>query len=266
MGEPDLESIISSASNDRGKSLAGRLSDARGKPMSIAVGPWVKMRRCWPGPPTVCFSSIADVLLHCRELRVTSLSRRQLTRRTLGSEARNKTLPSPIYFAEAKFKSVNRTGDTRMFTKTKIALAAALILGTASAGLANDSGENHQDNDRGTVVGVNHLTSGNSASAAGVYGYAAPSIHKHRPVREQTQSQYRRPLWSTRRNSAASYDYAGRGEFSPSNYNFARQVYGWDGGLYPFNIGPDGRPTPLTSDGKCWMPSQWGPPEWAPCP
>ncbi len=91
-----------------------------------------------------------------------------------------------------------------MFTKTKIALAAALILGTASAGLANDSGENHQDNDRGTVVGLNHLTSGNSASAAGVYGYAAPSIHKHRPVREQTQSQYRRPLWSTRRNSAAS--------------------------------------------------------------
>jgi hypothetical protein len=64
----------------------------------------------------------------------------------------------------------------------------------------------------------------------------------------------------------SAYDYAGRGELSPSNYNFARQVYGWEGGLYPFNIGPDGRPTPLTSDGKCWMPSQWGPPEWAPCP
>jgi hypothetical protein len=64
----------------------------------------------------------------------------------------------------------------------------------------------------------------------------------------------------------SAYDYAGRGEFSPSIYNFARQVYGWDGGPYPFNIGPDGRPTPLTSDGKCWMPSQWGPPEWAPCP
>ena len=64
----------------------------------------------------------------------------------------------------------------------------------------------------------------------------------------------------------SAYDYAGRGEFSPSIYNFARQVYGWDGGPYPFNIGPDGRPTPITSDGKCWMPSQWGPPEWAPCP
>ena len=62
----------------------------------------------------------------------------------------------------------------------------------------------------------------------------------------------------------SAYDYAGRGEFS--NYNFARQVYGWNGGLYPFNIGPDGRPTPLTSDGKCWMPSQWGNPEWASCP
>jgi alpha-galactosidase/6-phospho-beta-glucosidase family protein len=75
-----------------------------------------------------------------------------------------------------------------MFTKTKIALAAALVLGTASAALANDSGENHQDNDRSTVVGVNHMTWGNSASAAGAYGYAAPSIHKHRPVHDQTQS------------------------------------------------------------------------------
>jgi hypothetical protein len=54
--------------------------------------------------------------------------------------------------------------------------------------------------------------------------------------------------------------------FSPSYYNFARQVYGWEDGTYPFNIGPDGRPTPLTSDGKCWMPSHWGPPEWASCP
>jgi hypothetical protein len=64
----------------------------------------------------------------------------------------------------------------------------------------------------------------------------------------------------------SGYDYAGRGEFSLSNYNFARQVYGWNDGLYPFNIGPDGRPTPLTSDGKCWMPTQRGGPEWAPCP
>ena len=64
----------------------------------------------------------------------------------------------------------------------------------------------------------------------------------------------------------SAYDYTGRGELSLSNYNFARQAYGWIGGFYPFNIGPDGRPTPLTSDGKCWLPSQWGNPEWAPCP
>jgi hypothetical protein len=68
------------------------------------------------------------------------------------------------------------------------------------------------------------------------------------------------------RGTYSAYDYVGRGgEFSPSIYNLARQVYGWDGGLYPFNIGPDGRPTPLMSDGKCWMPTQWGL-DWAPCP
>jgi hypothetical protein len=76
-----------------------------------------------------------------------------------------------------------------MFTKTKIAFAAALILGAASAALANDSGENHQDEDRGSVAGANHLTwSGNSANARSAYGYAAAPIHKHRPVHDQTQS------------------------------------------------------------------------------
>jgi hypothetical protein len=65
-----------------------------------------------------------------------------------------------------------------MFTTTKIALAAALIFGAASAALANDSGENHQDEDRvvvsGSMARVNH--------AGGAYGYAAAPIHK------QTQS------------------------------------------------------------------------------
>jgi hypothetical protein len=76
-----------------------------------------------------------------------------------------------------------------MFTKTKIALSAALILGAASAALANDSGENHQDEDRASVAGVNHPTwSGNSASAGGAYSYAAAPIHKHRPVHNQIQS------------------------------------------------------------------------------
>jgi hypothetical protein len=63
-----------------------------------------------------------------------------------------------------------------MFTKTKIAFAAALILSAASAALANDSGENHQD-DR--VAGVNHPTwSGNSANAGSAFGYAAAPIQK----------------------------------------------------------------------------------------
>ena len=66
-------------------------------------------------------------------------------------------------------------GDTIMLTKSKIALAAALILGTAStAALANDSGENHQDNDRSVVS----TTSG----AAGAYGFAVSPKQTHRAV------------------------------------------------------------------------------------
>jgi hypothetical protein len=78
-----------------------------------------------------------------------------------------------------------------MFTSTKIALAAALILGAASTARANDSGENHQDEDRPVVSGsmarVNPWV-GKSANAGGAYGYAAVSIHKQRPVHKQTQS------------------------------------------------------------------------------
>jgi hypothetical protein len=62
---------------------------------------------------------------------------------------------------------------------TKIALATALAHSAASAALANDSGENHQDEDRGSVA---------SASARGAYGYTAAPIHKHRPLHEHTQS------------------------------------------------------------------------------
>jgi hypothetical protein len=66
-----------------------------------------------------------------------------------------------------------------MFTRTKIALAAALILGAACPALAGDSGENHQDEDR--VV-----ASGNTAKAGGAYGYVAP-MHKHRSAQEQSR-------------------------------------------------------------------------------
>jgi hypothetical protein len=72
-----------------------------------------------------------------------------------------------------------------MFTKTKIALSVALIFGAASAALANDSGENHQDEDRvvvsGSVARVNPSV-GKFVNAGGAYGYAAA------PMRKQTQS------------------------------------------------------------------------------
>ena len=62
-----------------------------------------------------------------------------------------------------------------MFNITKIAFAAALVFGAASAALANDSGENHQDEDRvvvwASVARVNH--------AGGAYGYVAAPTHKH---------------------------------------------------------------------------------------
>jgi hypothetical protein len=67
-----------------------------------------------------------------------------------------------------------------MFTNTKIALAAALIFGSASAALANDSGENHQDNDRSAVSG-----SARSANAGAAYGSAAAPMHKQHPVQSR---------------------------------------------------------------------------------
>jgi hypothetical protein len=79
--------------------------------------------------------------------------------------------------------------------KTLIAISAAMALGIAGASVAraNDSGENHQDNDRSavsrSVAQVNHPAwFGNSANAGGAYGYAAAPIHKQRPVRGQTES------------------------------------------------------------------------------
>jgi len=70
-----------------------------------------------------------------------------------------------------------------MLTKTRIILAAALILGTATAALANDSGE-----DRGgfvvpgSMVGVNPIyhpvifgTAGNAGQAGKAYNYVVPT-------------------------------------------------------------------------------------------
>jgi hypothetical protein len=64
-----------------------------------------------------------------------------------------------------------------MFSKTKIALAAALIFGSASAALAADSGENHQDNDRS-------VASGRAANSS--YSYAPSSARG--TAHEQNQS------------------------------------------------------------------------------
>jgi hypothetical protein len=66
-----------------------------------------------------------------------------------------------------------------MFSKTKIAFAAALILGSASAVLAGDSGENNQGGFvmPGSAIGVNavyHLDIlGNADKAGKAYGYVA---------------------------------------------------------------------------------------------
>jgi len=70
-----------------------------------------------------------------------------------------------------------------MLTKTRIILAAALIFGTATAALANDSGE-----DRGgfvvpgSMVGVNPVyhpdifgTAGNAGQAGKAYNYVVPT-------------------------------------------------------------------------------------------
>ena len=66
-----------------------------------------------------------------------------------------------------------------MLNKSKIALAAALILGTASAALAGDSGENNQGGFvvPGSTDGVNpayHSRIFGNADAARAYGFVAP--------------------------------------------------------------------------------------------
>jgi hypothetical protein len=79
-----------------------------------------------------------------------------------------------------------------MLNKTKIALTAALIFGTATAALANDSGE-----DRGgyvlpwSMAGVNPVyhpdifgVPSNTGQASKAYGYAMPThATKHAPAR-----------------------------------------------------------------------------------
>jgi hypothetical protein len=76
-----------------------------------------------------------------------------------------------------------------MFTSTKIVLAIALMFGAASTALANDSGENHQDENRPEVSGgMARVNPWDGKSAGGTYGYGTAPIHNQRPVHKQTQS------------------------------------------------------------------------------
>ena len=82
-----------------------------------------------------------------------------------------------------------------MLTKTKVVLAAALMLGTASAALANDSGENDMGGFvmPGSMDGVNpalhprwfpgYATSHGTAGEA--YGYAVSPKHRHHVTHER---------------------------------------------------------------------------------
>jgi hypothetical protein len=75
-----------------------------------------------------------------------------------------------------------------MFTKTRTALSVAIVLsalGTASAALANDSGENNQGGFvmPGRMDGVNpvyHPDIFGNADAAKAYGFVAAPSRKHR--------------------------------------------------------------------------------------
>jgi hypothetical protein len=61
----------------------------------------------------------------------------------------------------------NNHGDSKMLNKTTIALAAALILGTASAVMAGDSDENNKGGAvvPGSTVGVNPVDHPNNPAA-----------------------------------------------------------------------------------------------------
>jgi hypothetical protein len=75
-----------------------------------------------------------------------------------------------------------------MFSKMKIALSVALVLGAASVALANDSGENHQDEDRSVTSITAARTNpwlGKIAYAGGTYGYVALPTQKQRPAHKQ---------------------------------------------------------------------------------
>ena len=86
-----------------------------------------------------------------------------------------------------------------MMTKTKVVLAAALVLGTASAALAGDSGENGGGYVLpGSTDGVNpvyhpdlfpnHAKGANADNGGQAYGFAPAVQQKHRVTHERTRA------------------------------------------------------------------------------
>jgi hypothetical protein len=86
---------------------------------------------------------------------------------------------------------IGKTTEISMRKNALIALFAAVALGIAGASVARagDSGENHQDNDRGSTPTINHPTwSGSPVVAGGAFGFAPAPAQKHRRVHEETRS------------------------------------------------------------------------------
>jgi hypothetical protein len=79
-----------------------------------------------------------------------------------------------------------------MLTKTKVVFAAALILGTASAALASDSGENNMGGSvmPGSMDGVNPAYHPRwfPNYAKGGEAYGSVTKHTHRASHERTQN------------------------------------------------------------------------------
>jgi hypothetical protein len=105
----------------------------------------------------------------------------------------------PIFQGRERVRKKTTDGDFKMLTKTKIALAAALIVGTASAALAGD-----KDDDRGGFVmpgsmdGVNPVyhpdlfpgyaaREADTATGGQAYGYVATPKPTHRAPQVRTQ-------------------------------------------------------------------------------
>jgi hypothetical protein len=58
--------------------------------------------------------------------------------------------------------------------------------------------------------------------------------------------------------------HSGSGNLSP--YDYAQEVFGWNDGLYPFNLAPgSSRPIPLRSGDRCWGNMGNGNLGWVPC-